>query len=45
MQKWTRVMYQPNVPLGENGEKVNSVQKTYCTFKGSCQRRYGTFKK
>lgn len=27
MQKWTRVMYQPNVPLGENGEKVTASKK------------------
>ena len=27
MQKWTRVMYQPNVPLGENGEKVTACKK------------------
>ncbi len=24
MHKWQRVMYQPNLPLGENGEKVTS---------------------
>ncbi len=27
MQKWTRVMYQPNLPLGENGEKVTASKK------------------
>lgn len=27
MQKWTRVMYQPNIPLGENGEKVTASKK------------------
>ena len=27
MQKWTRVMYQPNLPLGENGEKVTASSK------------------
>lgn len=27
MQKWTRVMYQPNIPLGENGEKVTACRK------------------
>ena len=27
MQKWTRVMYQPNIPLGENGEKVTACEK------------------
>ncbi len=26
MQKWTRVMYQPNIPLGENGEKVTACK-------------------
>ena len=24
MQKWTRVKFQPNLPLGENGEKVTA---------------------
>lgn len=27
MQKWTRVMYQPNLPLGENGEKVTACKR------------------
>lgn len=27
MQKWTRVMYQPNIPLGEKGEKVTACRK------------------
>lgn len=27
MQKWTRVMYQPNIPLGENGEKVTACKR------------------
>ena len=27
MQKWTRVMYQPNIPLGENGEKVTACKE------------------
>lgn len=31
MQKWTRVMYQPNIPLGENGEKV-TVSKAHITL-------------
>ncbi|MCM1181894.1 MAG: glycoside hydrolase family 3 C-terminal domain-containing protein [Roseburia sp.] len=26
MQKWTRVQYQPNIPLGENGEKVTACK-------------------
>jgi len=26
MQKWTRVMYQPNIPLGGNGEKVTACK-------------------
>ena len=24
MGKWTRIMYQPNLPLGENGERVTA---------------------
>lgn len=31
MQKWTRVMYQPNIPLGENGEKV-TASKAHITL-------------
>lgn len=27
MQKWTRAMYQPNLPLGENGEKVTACKR------------------
>lgn len=27
MQKWTRVLYQPNIPLGENGEKVTACKR------------------
>ena len=27
MQKWTRVKYQPNLPLGENGEKVTASKE------------------
>lgn len=27
MQKWTRVLYQPNLPLGENGEKITASKK------------------
>ncbi|MDY3919019.1 MAG: glycoside hydrolase family 3 C-terminal domain-containing protein [Candidatus Limivivens sp.] len=27
MEKWTRVLYQPNLPLGENGEKLTGSQK------------------
>ena len=27
MEKWTRVMYQPNLPLGENGEKLTGSKK------------------
>ena len=26
MQKWTRVMYQPNIALGENGGKVTACK-------------------
>ena len=27
MQKWTRVLYQPGIPLGENGERVTACKK------------------
>lgn len=27
MEKWTRVKYQPNLPLGENGERLTGSQK------------------
>lgn len=27
MQKWTRVMYQPNIPLGEDGGKVTACKE------------------
>lgn len=27
MQKWTRVLYQPNIALGENGEKVTACKR------------------
>lgn len=27
MEKWTRVMYQPNLPLGENGERLTGSKK------------------
>lgn len=27
MEKWTRAFYQPNLPLGENGEKVTGSKK------------------
>jgi len=27
MQKWTRVMYQPNIPLGEDGRKVTACKE------------------
>lgn len=27
MQKWTRVLYQPGIPLGENGERITACKK------------------
>ena len=27
MQKWTRVLYQPGIGLGENGERVTACKK------------------
>lgn len=27
MEKWTRVMYQPNLPLGENGERLTGSKR------------------
>ena len=27
MKKWTRVMYQPNLPLGENGERLTGSRQ------------------
>ena len=27
MQKWMRVLYQPGIPLGENGERVTACKK------------------
>ena len=27
MKKWTRVMYQPNLPLGQDGEKLTGSRQ------------------
>lgn len=27
MEKWTRIMYQPNLPLGENGQRLTGSGK------------------
>ena len=44
MDKWTRVKFQPNLPLKESG-RATASERAYPALQRGSQGRYGTFKK
>ena len=45
MGKWQRSLYQPVLPLGKDGKRVNRKRGTYRTFQKSSRRGYGSGEK
>ena len=45
MEKWTRLFYQPCLPLGEDGRRMTGSREHIALSPESCRGRNGTGKK